>query len=177
MVKRVTNATAEAVAAIETAAAAAAAPMPEGFARLLYGRVVAEDLLACPPPWLAESAAQAHAFLTAPRPAGEIRLRFRDETLSDPGRERQITILEVLNDNKPFLLDSTLAELAEQGAEPSLVAHPILAVARGADGAFQTLAGEAAGRAPEGTRRESLIHLHLDRIDAPDARERLRAGL
>jgi glutamate dehydrogenase len=177
MGKRVTNATAAAVAAIEAAASTLGSAMPAEFPRLLYGRSVAEDLEALPPDMLARAAAAAYEHLIAPRPPETINLRFRDEGFSSEGRERQLTILEVVNDNKPFLLDSTLAELAEQGYEPRLVSHPILAVARDGEGAFLSLAGEAAGRAPEGTRRESLIHIHLDRIDTPEARDRLRTGL
>ncbi|RDJ20558.1 NAD-glutamate dehydrogenase [Bosea caraganae] len=177
MTELVTKAAAEAVAAIEAAAAGAANGMPTEFPRLLFGRSVAEDLVALPPAMLARAAEAAYEHLTATRAPNTPNLRFRDEAFSEDGRDRQITILEVVNDNRAFLLDSTLAELTEQGYEPRLVAHPILAVARDADGAFLSLAGEAAGRAPEGTRRESLIHIHLDRIDTPEARERLKAGL
>lgn len=177
MPKRVTNASLEAVAAIEAVAAQAATGMPADFPKLIYGRVVAEDLVALPPDLLARAAAAAYKHLTVKRRIGSPNLRFRDEAFQQGGRERQITILEVVNDNKAFLLDSTLAELAEQGYEPRLVAHPILAVVRDAAGAFVSLAGEAVGRAPEGARRESLIHIHLDRIDTPEARERLKAGL
>lgn len=177
MVKRVTNATIEALAAVEAAASQSGTGMPAEFPKLLYGRVVAEDIVALPPDLLARAAAAAYKHLTAKRRPGTPNLRFRDEAFSEHGRERQITILEVVNDNKAFLLDSTLAELTEQGYEPRLVAHPILAVVRDADGAFHSLAGEATGRAPEGARRESLIHIHLDRIDTPEARERLKTGL
>ncbi|MBX9911759.1 MAG: NAD-glutamate dehydrogenase, partial [Beijerinckiaceae bacterium] len=177
MAKRVTNATIAAVAAIEASAGALSGRLPADFPRLLYGRVAAEDLVALPADMLARTAEAAHAFLTEPRRPDSVRLRFHDETYASEGRDRQVTILDVLNDNKPFLLDSTLAELAEQGFEPRLVAHPILAVVRDAEGNFRSLAGEAAGRAPEGARRESLIHIHLDRIDTPEAREKLEAGL
>ncbi len=175
MGKRV-NQAAAAVSAIEGAAAGLPGSMPAEFPRLLYGRAVAEDLEALPPELLARSAAATFEHLSAPRPPEAIHLRFRDEAYAEEGRERQLTILEVVNENKPFLLDSTLAELAEQGHEPRLVSHPILAVARAADGAFLSLAGEATGRAPEGTRRESLIQIVLERIDSPEARDRLRLG-
>ncbi|WP_100959297.1 NAD-glutamate dehydrogenase [Bosea sp. FBZP-16] len=177
MAKREANATAAAVTAIEAAAQKLGSAMPADFPKLLYGRTVAEDLVALPPELLARAANAAYVHLTGNRKPGEPNLRFRDEAVNEDGRERQITILEVVNDNKPFLLDSTLAELAEQGYEPRLVAHPILAVVRKDDGTFQSLAGEASGRAVEGTRRESLIHIHLDRIDTAEARERLAAGL
>ncbi|WP_089173192.1 NAD-glutamate dehydrogenase [Bosea sp. AS-1] len=177
MGKRVTNATVAAVAAIEAATAGLKAAMPAEFPKLLYGRSVAEDLEALPPELLARAAAAAYEHLIEPRKPEAISLRFRDDAFSADGREQQITILEVVNDNKPFLLDSTLAELQEQGYEPRLVAHPILAVARDAKGKFVSLAGEATGRAPEGTRRESLLHIHLDRIDTPEAREQLKLAL
>ena len=176
MGKRTTSATQTAVAAIE-AFAASHPGMPPGFPQLLYGRAVAEDLVAVPAELLARAAAQAYAFLIDPRPVDTIRLHLRDDAYEADGTQRQITILEVLNDNKAFLLDSTLAELADQGYEPRLVAHPILAVARAEAGAFLSLAGEAAGRAPQGTRRESLIHIHLDRIDSAESRERLTTAL
>ena len=75
----------------------------------------------------------------------------------------------------PFLLDSTLAELVEQGYEPRLVAHPILAVRRDGEGRLRELVGPARGPVPQDATRESLIHIHLDAIDEA-ARERLRAG-
>lgn len=177
MGKRVTNATAAAVSAIQSAAAGLSGPMPAEFPGLLYGRAVAEDLEALPADMLARAAAAAYEHLTAPRRPETINLRFRDESFTGQDREHQLTILEVVNENKPFLLDSTLSELTEQGYEPRLVAHPILAVARDGEGHFVSLAGEAAGRAPEGTRRESLIQIHLERIDSAEARDRLRAGL
>lgn len=177
MAEPMTKTTIEALAAIEAAAAQLGSAMPPEFPRLLFGRTVAEDLVALPPAMLARAAAASYEHLVQRRAPNTPNLRFRDEAFSEDGRERQITILEVVNDNRAFLLDSTLAELGDQGYEPRLVAHPILAVGRDADGAFLSLAGEAAGRAPEGTRRESLIHIHLDRIDTPEARERLRAGL
>ncbi len=176
MTQRATNAADQAIAEIE-AAARAGEPIPDGFPRLLYGRTVAEDLLAVPPELLARAAVAAYEHLTDRRAPNTPNLRFHDEAFVRGGREHQLTILEVVNDNRPFLLDSTLAELAERGYEPRLVAHPILAVARDPDGVFLSLAGEAAGRAPQGTRRESLIQIHLDRIDSAEARERLRVGL
>src|SRR6478752_2113485 len=103
MVKRVTNATIEALAAVEAAASQSGTGMPAEFPKLLYGRVVAEDIVALPPDLLARAAAAAYKHLTAKRRPGTPNLRFRDEAFSEHGRERQITILEVVNDNKAFL--------------------------------------------------------------------------
>ena len=89
---------------------------------------------------------------------------------------REISVLEVLNDNMPFLFNSTMAELAEQGIEVTLVAHPIIAVERDANGKLLRFHGETL---PEGSKgeRESLIHLHIARLDAADDRQKLIDGL
>jgi glutamate dehydrogenase len=85
---------------------------------------------------------------------------------------REISVLEILNNNMPFLFDTTMAELAEQGIEVTLVAHPIIAVERDAQGRLLRFYGETL---PEGTKgeRESLIHLHIARLDADADRQKL----
>ncbi len=160
-----------------TQAAAVAGLDSRAFGELLFGRVAAEDIAAHDGADLARFAAGALATLSAPRAPRTSRVVLRDDAVQTAGLRHDLTILEVINDNAPFLLDSTLAELVEQGLEPKLVAHPILAVARDAEGALVRLAGDASARAPEGTLRESLIHIHIDWLPDPAARERLVSGL
>ncbi len=107
------------------------------------------------------------------RTAGRADIRVVNPMMPD-GRE--MSVLEILNDDMPFLFDSIMAELAEQGIEVALVAHPIIAVERDAKGKLLHFHGEAL---PEGTKgaRESLIHLHIARLDADADRERLIDGL
>ncbi len=71
----------------------------------------------------------------------------------------------------------SLAELAEQGHEPRLLAHSALAVEWSAAGGLLRCLGEATAASGNRARRESLIHLHVDRIEGPEARARLIAGL
>src|SRR3712207_3940572 len=104
-------------------------------------------------------------------------VRLVDLEIERKGRRREVTVLEVVNDNMPFLLDSTLAEIVDQGYEPVLVAHPILAVERDSSGALVRLLGEATASTHISVRRESFIHIHLERIDDAQARERLVEGL
>jgi glutamate dehydrogenase len=142
--------------------------MPADFATILFDRCDPQDLAACPPPDREILATAAWRRLTAPRPGRSADIALDDAEIGGAAR----TVLQVINDNKPFLLDSTLAELAEQGLEPLLVAHPILAVARDPAGALLRCVDAAAG-APPGLRRESLLHIHLPRLDEPAARARL----
>lgn len=150
---------------------------PPDFVEALFGRVPPEDLLAYSTETLADLAARAYEHLRAPRTEGAPDLRLLDLEIERKGRAREVTIVEVVNDNMPFLLDSTLAEIVDQGYEPKLVAHPILAIERDASGTLVRFFGEATAREPARVRRESFIHIHIDRIDEDAVRARLIEGL
>src|SRR6476619_1706996 len=141
---------------------------PRAFAELLFDHTNIEDLvnydaasLAC----LAERACE-HV---QQRTAGSADIRVINPIMPD-GRE--ISVLEVLNDNMPFLVDSTMAELTERGIEVTLVAHPIIAVERDEQGKPLRFYGETLTEGVKGE-RESLIHLHIARLDADADRQNL----
>src|SRR5438445_2679415 len=145
---------------------------PRSFAERLFGHTNFEDLAnydAASVPFLAEQAWE-HV---QQRTAGRADIRVINPMMPD-GRE--ISVLEVLNDNMPFLFDSIMAEFAEQGIEVTLVAHPIIAVERNEQGKLLRFQGETL---PEGAKgeRESLIHLHIARLDADADRQKLIEGL
>ncbi|MBF9232950.1 NAD-glutamate dehydrogenase [Microvirga alba] len=165
--------TAEAVAVLETGHKA----IPSTFVHDLFGRVPPEDLASYSPQALADLAAGAYEHLKAPRSSGGEDLRLVDVEVERDGRRRDVTVLEVVNDNMPFLLDSTLAEIVDEGYEPLLVAHPILAVERDAAGALIRLVGEATASSRVGVKRESFIHIHLPRIDDEQTRIRLTEAM
>ncbi|HEX2727306.1 MAG TPA: NAD-glutamate dehydrogenase, partial [Beijerinckiaceae bacterium] len=143
----------------------------------LFGRVPAEDLAAYSAATLADLAASTLEHLRGPFDKGLPDIRFVDREIERNGRQRDVTIVKIVNDNMPFLLDSTLGEIVEQGYEPKFVAHPIVAVERNAAGELVRLVGEATALGPGEGKRESVIHIHLDRIDDEGARARLDQGL
>jgi glutamate dehydrogenase len=145
---------------------------PRSFAEILFGYTNIEDLANYDASSLAFLAEQAWEHVQR-RTAGCADIRVVNPMMPD-GRE--ISVLEILNDNMPFLFDSTMAELAEQGIEVTLVAHPIIAVERDEQGNLLRFYGEAL---PQGARgeRESLIHLHITRLDADPDRQKLIDGL
>ena len=145
---------------------------PRTFAELLFGHTNFEDLASCDVPSLAFLAEQAWEHVQQ-RTTGSADIRVINPIMPD-GRE--ISVLEVLNDNMPFLFDSIMAELAEQGIEVALVAHPIIAVERDEQGKLLHFYGATP---PEGTRaeRESLIHFHIARLDSGADRQKLIDGL
>jgi len=145
---------------------------PRAFAERLFDHTNIEDLVNYDAASLAFLAEQAWEHVQR-RTAGSADIRVSNPMMPD-GRE--ISVLEVLNDNMPFLFDSTMAELAEQGIEVTLVTHPIIAVERDEQGKLLRFYGEAL---PEGARgeRESLIHFHIARLDADADRQKLIDGL
>jgi len=161
--------TAEAVAVLESGHKA----VPPTFVRDLYGRVPPEDLVPYSPQTLADLAAEAFEHLKARRSPDGADIRLFDFEIEREGRRQDVSVLEIVNDNMPFLLDSTLAEVVDQGYDPLLVAHPILAVERDPGGALVRLVGEATAALRLGVKRESFIHIHLPRIDDPETRTRL----
>lgn len=156
----------------DAAGSVPAGKSPRAFAEPLFGYTNVEDLANYDAASLALLAEQAWEHVQR-RTAGSADIRVVNPTLPN-GRE--ISVLEILNDNMPFLFDSTVAELAEQGVEVTLVAHPIIAVERDDEGKLLRFYGEALPEGAKGT-RESLIHLHITRLDAEADRQKLIDGL
>ena len=145
---------------------------PRAFAELLFDHTNIEDLVNYDAASLAFLAEQAWEHVQQ-RTAGSADIRVINPIMPD-GRE--ISVLEVLNDNMPFLVDSTMAELTEQGIEVALVAHPIIAVERDEQGKLLRFYGETLTEGAKGE-RESLIHFHIARLDADADRQKLIEGL
>ena len=86
-------------------------------------------------------------------------------------RIKTVSIIEVLNSDMPFLLDSVMAELTEQGLDVRLVLHPIFTVERDHTGALIGFRGD--GAAVGAARRESFIHIHVERIEDEARQEQI----
>src|SRR4051812_14536257 len=109
--------------------------LPAAFVTQLFGRGVAEDLAGYEPAALAALAHGAWTFLAERRP-GAPKLQFVPAAARDAP-----AILEILNDDMPFLVDSVLGELTERGLDIRLVLHPVFTVERDADGRLRDFQG------------------------------------
>ncbi|WP_447749908.1 NAD-glutamate dehydrogenase [Sphingopyxis fribergensis] len=89
------------------------------------------------------------------------------EPIAADGTDRRMR-LAIINDDMPFLVDSTSQAVAAQGLAVHRILHPVVAVKRDAKGHLQ--------EAGEGPARESVIYMELERGDAR-ARRRLLDGL
>jgi glutamate dehydrogenase len=83
-------------------------------------------------------------------------------------------VLEIVNDDMPFLVDSVLGELTERGLEVRLVVHPVFSVGRDAAGRLTAFNGT---RQVEGALRESFIHIHFESLEEPARRDDLVTAL
>jgi glutamate dehydrogenase len=147
-------------------------PAADALAQILFSRVDAEDAAAVDASARQKLGADAATFL-GQRGHGKVAIRI--EALAGVGLSG--TLIEVVNDDMPFLLASTLAELGERGWAVALVAHPILALERDATGALTRLIGASGGRELAPVQRESFLHLHIANALDPTEQADLRASL
>ncbi len=131
----------------------------EDFTARYFRDVDAEDLADRAPADL-YGAALSHWNFARKREPGHVRIRVFNPTLEEHGWQSTHTIIEIVNDDMPFLVDSVTMEVNRHGLMLHLIIHPIFTVERGADGALVGLASDAA----KGARRESFIHVEVDRI-------------
>ncbi|HXX50434.1 MAG TPA: NAD-glutamate dehydrogenase [Xanthobacteraceae bacterium] len=126
--------------------------IPRDFVARLFDLAAPEDLQRYSAAELAGAAEQSWSFL-AERSPGAPKIRL------EPARDlRGISVLEIVNDDMPFLVDSVASELYRRGLDIRLFVHPVFIVAR--DGAGRLVGFENTVAA--GARRESFIHFHLE---------------
>ncbi|MGH6989319.1 MAG: NAD-glutamate dehydrogenase [Stellaceae bacterium] len=106
----------------------------------------------------------------AVRAPGTAKLRIL--AASPPARTPARTIVEIVNDDMPFLLDSVTMTIAGEGLTLLLAIHPILAVKRDRKGALVTL--HEPGAAPAKTAHESMMQLEIAEAIDETGRARLQ---
>ncbi|VTU25596.1 NAD-specific glutamate dehydrogenase [Variovorax sp. PBS-H4] len=144
------------------------------FVRRYFAQVDPEDLDERPAADL-YGAALSHWSFARKRETGRAKLRVFNPTVAEHGWQSTHTIIEMVNDDMPFLVDSVTMEVNRHGLTLHLIIHPLMAVDRGADGVLRGLASEA-GASPD-ARRESFIHVEVDRVPEPARMEALAVDL
>ncbi|MDR3422342.1 MAG: NAD-glutamate dehydrogenase [Xanthobacteraceae bacterium] len=130
------------------------------FLTELYGNTAPEDIEHYRPEELAAIGEQAWSFLLEREP-GAPKIGFAPARLTP-----SVSVLDILNDDMPFLVDSVLAELSERGLDIRLVVHPVFTIERDVAGRMTAFKGTRKG---EG-HRESFIHVHVAGMDAAEDR-------
>jgi glutamate dehydrogenase len=146
------------VAALHAKLPKAQQALGEAFARTFYKRMTADEFPQHAPEAWASLAAGFLDFMRTRKP-GTALVRLFNPTLKANGWESAHTVLQVANDDMPFLVDSVTLALAERGIAVHVLGHPVLRIERDRAG---KLAGVGEG-APE-----SLMHLEIDRQSADE---------
>ncbi len=136
------------------------------FASILYAHQSADGLDALDTKWLAANA-QAAAEFIASKPQGAHKVGVRPSVSG----AKDSMVVEMLNDDMPFLVDSILGEVQARGLTVGLLLHPIFQTTRSADGQLKSIAPASAGD-PSKPALESYIALHL-----PNTSEEAANGL
>ena len=114
--------------------------------------------------------AKAHRELAAQRVPGELKLRVGDTATGE------LTKLEIVTDDMPFLVDTVIATLAGRGMSVHLLVHPLVVVRREPLGRLiEVHADVEVDDAIAGDLVESWMLLHIDRVrDTGQCEELLR---
>ncbi|RCS58032.1 NAD-glutamate dehydrogenase [Parvibium lacunae] len=119
--------------------------------------------------------ALSHLQLAQQRKPGEVKARVYQPNADEHGWESTHTVVEIVNDDMPFLVDSVSMEINRSGYALHLIIHPQIRVQRDDQGRLQHILPRDSDVA--GSHLESYIHIELDQIAAEAERERLQQAL
>ena len=117
----------------DTGGAIGGGGLEDRFAAHFYSRLPAEELAGRGGGELRAAALAMLAFMRR-RAAGEDKLRVYDADAETDGWRSPHTAIDVVTDDRPFIVDSLIAELGRSDIPVHFVAHPIFRVERGAAG-------------------------------------------
>ncbi|MDB5749725.1 MAG: putative NAD-glutamate dehydrogenase [Ramlibacter sp.] len=167
---------AERIQAILALAARRGQPQPPelaAFASEYLRRVDLDDLIERSPQDLL-GALLSHWQLGAQRAPGSARVRVFSPSTGEDGWVSRHSVVQVVNDDMPFLVDSISMEIGRQGLALHLLVHPVFAVQRDAQGRLQAIGPRS--EAPEAP-RESWMTIEVDRMVDAGQRAALAAGI
>lgn len=147
------------------------------FASALFREGAAEDLVTYSAPELAAIALEAYERI-ADRRAGEPFVRvFNPKAIVSDGALSDVSVVEIVNDNMPFLVDSVMSELQSTSVDLRLVLHPILWVTRDSNGHLETVHGHVRPTGDDRAQRESVILFHVEQMDSVSDRASLEGNI
>src|ERR1700689_1750041 len=144
------------------------------FLQTYFANVDTKDLGDRDPKDLA-GAALSHLLFAKQRGRAAL-VRVFNPTLREHGFVSPHTIIDVVNDDMPFLVDSISLALTERSLTLHFLAHPIFAATRDRSGTLSALERRGATKNPK-LRLESFQHVEVDRIVDPATLKALAAQI
>ncbi|MBI3523251.1 MAG: NAD-glutamate dehydrogenase [Betaproteobacteria bacterium] len=149
--------------------------LAQGFIRDYYGQMDVEDMQGRELDDL-YGAAMAHFSFGQVFAGGMPKLRVYNPRLEEHGWTSPHTVIEIVNDDMPFLVDSITMEVNRLGCTLHLLIHPLFRTRRDKQHQLQELAGSSAGGETD-YRQESFIHVEVDRATDPARLKALGDGM
>jgi len=142
-------------------------PSLENFIALYYAQTPESDLSIATPEDFG-GAAISHWQLLQKRTPGESLVRVYNPRVEQHGWQSPHTVVEIVTDDMPHLVNSVSMLVASQEINIHLTIHPVLSVSRESNGTLLELSDPRSEQAPEtdaaSRLRESVIHLQIDRL-------------
>ena len=135
------------------------ADVAESFIREYYEDIAPEDIVGADPEDL-YGAALSLWQMGAQRKPGEVKIRVFNPRVEKHGWHSQHTVVEIVHDDMPFLVDSVSMALNGRGLTVHLVVHPQFTVKR--DSAGKAVALAPRGESVNGATLESHMHIEID---------------
>jgi glutamate dehydrogenase len=132
----------------------------EAFVRQYYQWVPPDDLADRNPLDL-YGAAVAHWNLAQQRAPGEAKVRVYNPEFEQHGWQSPHTVIEIVSDDMPFIVDSVTMDLTRKGYGIHLVIHPVVRVRRDENG--HIVAVHDPENDGDGTIPESILHAEVGR--------------
>jgi glutamate dehydrogenase len=140
----------------------------QAFTAEFLRRVPADEIAERPPQAWSALACSMLAFARERAP-GVARVRVFDPSGGEHGYELARSVVEVVTDDMPFLVDSVGMAIAAAGFAVRSIIHPVFRIERDASGRMTGLDDIKAGRGEP----ESFMHFEIDRVGEASAREAL----
>jgi glutamate dehydrogenase len=145
----------------------------ELFIRQYYSQVDPEDLAERRIADLC-GAALAHLDFMGQFRSGAPKLRVYNPQKQRDGWESTHTVIEIVNDDMPFLVDSVTTEVNRQGLTLHLIIQPVVKTKRDAEGGLSAILPREAGKSGVS---ESVMHVEVDRQTDPGKLVELETGI
>ena len=133
--------------------------LAEKFVHQYYANVPPHDVMSEDIDQLYGAALSFYNFARI-RESSKPKIRAYNPRFEDHGWKSNHTVIEIVNDDMPFLVDSVTAELNRRDLAVHLIIHPVMRVKRDAKGNLAEL--HVPAEAPNGTVGESFMHIEID---------------
>lgn len=144
------------------------------FIEKFYEHVSFDELSPFDAESLCASTLETFKFLQK-RKRGQHKIRVYSPTMAKHNWESEYTVIEVINDDMPFLVDSISEEISRHGLTIYQIAHPVIEIKRDKAGNFKHFIPMEKGEI--GKDAESVMHFIVSPVAGNEAMSRLEGDI